>query len=303
MDLSGLCQLALQLGCKVSYNEKLSEHCSFKVGGECKAFVEVSSEKSLAELLKTADDNGLRVFVLGKGSNVIFDDKGFNGAVLHIGNDMSAIRLINENTVFAEAGAPLTKLCIFALENSLSGLEFAYGIPGTVGGAVFMNAGAYGGEIKDVILSANAVSSDGGTVTVAKDNLDLSYRHSCFMDNDQTVASAVFRLTPSDKESIRAKMDELMSKRREKQPLEYPSAGSTFKRPEGKFAGKLIQDSGLRGFTIGGAQVSEKHCGFVINRGNATSSDILKLIDHIKNTVFEKTGTMLECEVRFVPYE
>ena len=303
MELSRLCELAQQLGCKVKYDEKLSEHCSFRVGGECKAFIEVTSQSSLAELLKVSNDSGLRTFILGKGSNVIFDDKGFNGAVIHIGNEMSLIRQIDDNTIYAEAGVPLTKLCMFALDRSLSGLEFAYGIPGTVGGAVFMNAGAYGGEIKDVILSADAVGKDGITVTVNKDKLDLSYRHSCFMDDDMTVVSALFKLVPADKESIRARMDELMNRRREKQPLEYPSAGSTFKRPEGQFAGKLIQDSGLRGFSIGGAQVSEKHCGFVINKDNASSDDILKLIDHIKSTVYNDSGTLLECEVRFVPYE
>lgn len=303
MELSGFCELALQLGCNVKYNEPLSEHCSFKVGGECKAFIEVSSSQALAELIKTAADNSLRTFILGKGSNVIFDDKGFNGAVIHIGSAMSEIRMIGRDTVFAEAGAPLNKLCRFALDNSLSGLEFAYGIPGAVGGAVFMNAGAYGGEIRDVIFSADAVEGDGMVSTVRKDDMALSYRHSCFMDNDMTVTSAVFKLTPADKDSIRTRMDDLMSRRREKQPLEFPSAGSTFKRPDGYFAGKLIQDSGLRGFGIGGAQVSEKHCGFVINKGGASSEDILKLIDHIQRTVLKNSGVLLECEVRYVPYE
>lgn len=303
MDLNGLCELASELGCSVKYSEPLSEHCSFKVGGECSAFIEASSVDALCTLVGAVHANGLRSIVLGKGSNVIFDDRGFNGAVIHIGSDMSKIRLIDDETVYAEAGAALNKLCLFALENSLSGLEFAYGIPGTVGGAVFMNAGAYGGEIKDVIISAEAVDLSGKKHMISKDDMALSYRHSSFMENEMTVASAVFKLEKADRDSIRARMDDLIGRRKDKQPLEYPSAGSTFKRPEGQFAGKLIQDSGLRGYAVGGAQVSEKHCGFVINKGGASSDDILKLIDHIRKTVLENTGIALECEVRYIPYE
>lgn len=303
MNIGELCRLAASLGCGVKQNEPLSAHTTFKVGGSCMAFIDISGKEVLSELIRAAHSGGIRTFVLGNGSNVIFDDRGYNGVVLHIGQLMSEISLTGEDTVFSEAGAGLNRLCTFAYENSLSGLEFAYGIPGYVGGAVFMNAGAYGGEIKDVVGKVEAVSSDGVFVTVAPGELDMSYRHSVFMDKELIVTGAEFRLTKGDKDEIRAKMDDLMSRRREKQPLEYPSAGSTFKRPEGKYAGKLIQDSGLRGFSIGGAQVSEKHCGFVINKGGASSENILKLIKHIQDTVLEKTGSFLECEVRYIPFE
>lgn len=302
MDISGICALAKKLGCDVIFDDPLSKRCTFRIGGSCKAFVEVSSEEALAELCRYAKANDIRYFVLGKGSNVLFDDRGFDGVILHIGSGLSEISLEGEDTVVAGAGANLITVCMFALENSLSGLEFAYGIPGSVGGAVFMNAGAYGGEIRDIIFSARAVSPDGSFIEASSEDMQLGYRHSCFMENDSIVTSAVFKLKKADKEEIRAKMDDLMSRRREKQPLEYPSAGSTFKRPEGKFAGKLIQDSGLRGATVGGAQVSEKHCGFVINKGNATSADVQALISHIQKTVMEQTGSWLECEVRYVPY-
>lgn len=302
MDINGACALAEQLGCCVSLDVPLSEHCTFRTGGECRAFIEVASEAALSELCAFCNKNEIRYFVLGKGSNVLFDDRGFDGVILHIGSGLSDITLIGEDMILAGAGANLIKVCAFALENALSGLEFAYGIPGSVGGAVFMNAGAYGGEIRDVIESASAVTARGGSITVAAAYMQLGYRHSCFMENGDIVTSALFRLKKADKAEIKAKMEDLMGRRRDKQPLEYPSAGSTFKRPEGKFAGKLIQDSGLRGFSVGGAQVSEKHCGFVINKGGATSADILELIKHIQQTVLEKTDTQLECEVRYIPY-
>lgn len=304
MKISELCELAEQFGCEVRYDEPLSQHTTFKVGGNCAAFIELPSDKAAIELIKTANDLGVRYCVLGNGSNVLFDDRGYNGVIFHIGHLMSKIELHEENNIRASAGAGLNRLCTFAYENSLTGLEFAYGIPGSVGGAVFMNAGAYGGEIKDVLKAVEVVDCKDGKPYIFKVNeLDMSYRQTSFMKNGLIVLGGVFALKKGNKDEIKAAMDDLMNRRKEKQPLEYPSAGSTFKRPVGKYAGKLIQDSGLRGYSVGGAQVSEKHCGFVINKGGATSKDILDLIKHIQDTVFEKTGSFLECEVRYIPYE
>lgn len=197
----------------------------------------------------------------------------------------------------------MSRLCRVALDNGLSGLEFAYGIPGTVGGGIYMNAGAYGGEMKDVLVSVTAMDRNGELHTYTPAQLELTYRRSRFSHTDEIIVSGDFKLAHGDKAEIEAKMNELMARRKDKQPLEYPNAGSTFKRPEGQFAGKLIQDCGLRGATVGGAQVSEKHCGFVINKGGATSADIKELIAHIQKTVYEKTGFYLECEVRIIPYK
>ena len=203
----------------------------------------------------------------------------------------------------AQAGAAMSRLCRVALDNGLSGLEFAYGIPGTVGGGIYMNAGAYGGEMKDVLVSVTAMDRNGELHTYTPAQLELTYRRSRFSHTDEIIVSGDFELAHGDKAEIEAKMNELMARRKDKQPLEYPNAGSTFKRPEGQFAGKLIQDCGLRGATVGGAQVSEKHCGFVINKGGATSADIKELIAQIQKTVYEKTGFYLECEVRIIPYK
>lgn len=302
-NTENLLNLARELECRVVYNEPLSAHTTFKVGGECTALVDVSSDENLARLTAEASKLGVRTFVLGKGSNVLFDDKGFKGVVLLMGSSVDDIYMKDSTTICAQAGCSLIKLCRFALEHSLSGLEFAYGIPGTVGGAIYMNAGAYDGEIKDVLKSCTVTGSSGALKVIGADRLDMSYRKSRFTDSDEVITSGEFVLTPANYDDIQDKMVELMGRRRSKQPLEYPSAGSTFKRPEGQFAGKLIQDCGLKGFAIGGAQVSEKHCGFVINKGGATCEDILALIRHIQDTVKEQTGFMLECEVKYIPYE
>lgn len=303
MNTEKLLNLARELECRVMYDEPLSEHTTFKVGGKCTAMVDVASVECLSKLAAAANQLEVRTVVLGKGSNVIFDDRGFKGVVLLMGSSVDQIYMADETTIYAQAGCSLVKLCRFALEHSLSGLEFSYGIPGTVGGAIYMNAGAYGGEIRDVIKSVTSVNKNGGIHMLAAEQLDMSYRHSCFTDNGEIITSGLFRLTPGNYDDIQDKMVELMGRRREKQPLEFPSAGSTFKRPEGQFAGKLIQDCGLRGYAVGGAQVSEKHCGFVINRGGATSGDILQVIRDVQKTVEEKTGFFLECEVRYIPYE
>ena len=302
-NVNALLNTAKECGCDVALNEPLSAHTTFKIGGCCTAMININSAQSLKNLIDIARQQSLRYFVLGKGSNVLFDDKGFDGVIFHIGTGFDELELVGERTVRVQAGCSLMKLCRFALDNSLTGLEFAYGIPGTVGGGVFMNAGAYGGEIKDVLKSCTVVTAEGEIKELEASQLELSYRHSALMQSGDVVCEAVFELEKGDKNDIENKMNELMGRRKEKQPLDYPNAGSTFKRPEGFFAGKLIQDCGLRGFTVGGAKVSDKHCGFVINENNATSSDVVSLIEQVQKIVQKETGQFLECEVRIVPYK
>lgn len=302
MNTENLLNLARELECEVHCDEPLSAHTTFKVGGPCTAMIEVSSEEAFCSLIKAANNFSIRYYVLGNGSNVLFEDKGFDGIIFKTDKTMTDISMINDTTIYAQAGCSLIKLCRFALEHNLSGLEFAYGIPGTVGGAVYMNAGAYNGEIKDIISSVTAIKGDGTKHTVPKSGLDMSYRHSCFENNGEIITSGIFSLTQGNYDDIQDKMVELMGKRRSRQPIEFPSAGSTFKRPKGFFAGKLIEDSGLKGYTVGGAKVSEKHCGFVINSGGATCQDILTVIKDVQRIVQEKTGQFLECEVRVIPY-
>jgi UDP-N-acetylmuramate dehydrogenase len=215
-----------------------------------------------------------------------------------LGNKFSEVKLIDENVIFAQAGASLTKVCRFALENELSGLEFAYGIPGSCGGAAFMNAGAYGGEMRDVLYKCEHIDSNGNLGALQGDELELSYRHSAYYNNNCIVTGLYFKLDNGDKDEIKSKMTDLIGRRKEKQPIEYPSAGSTFKRPEGYFAGALIQECGLKGATVGGAQVSEKHAGFVINIGGATCNDVLELCKKVSDTVYKEKGVKLEMEIR-----
>jgi UDP-N-acetylmuramate dehydrogenase len=303
MNENEIAALAGQLGCDVYPNEPLAKHTTFRIGGPCRYMISPKSAESLSELVKKANDNKIRTLLLGKGSNMLCADEGFDGVVFTLDNNFSEIKMLDSCTIYAQAGASLIKVCRFALEHGLSGLEFAYGIPGTVGGGIYMNAGAYGGEIKDVLESADAIDSDGNVHTYSANQLDFTYRKSRFAYSDEIIIGGKFKLKPAEKEAIESRMNELMNKRKEKQPLEYPNAGSTFKRPEGQFAGKLIQDSGLRGVSVGGAQVSEKHCGFVINKGGATSNDVKALISHIQKTVLENTGFRLECEIKIIPYK
>ncbi|MBR1864604.1 MAG: UDP-N-acetylmuramate dehydrogenase [Ruminococcus sp.] len=303
MNIRSLLALADEMQCKVLYDEPLARYTSFKIGGRCTAMVDINSPDALAQLAHEADYLGVRTMALGNGTNVLFDDRGFDGVIFLIGNSMDKIYMKNETTVTAQAGCSLLKLCRFALEHSLSGLEFAYGIPGTVGGAVYMNAGAYGGETKDVVKLVRAVSPEGRQLEIDAGKLDMSYRHSRFCGSRELIVEAEFELVPGEHDTIQDKMVDLMSRRREKQPLNYPSAGSTFKRPEGQFAGQLIEQSGLKGFSVGGAQVSEKHCGFVVNKGGATCGDVLGLIREVQERVREKTGFFLECEVKYIPYK
>ncbi|MCR5123516.1 MAG: UDP-N-acetylmuramate dehydrogenase [Ruminococcus sp.] len=302
MTLTGTERLAAEaekLGCGVKRGEPLAGHTTFRIGGACDVMITPDSVESLSRLVLLAREYGVRTLVLGKGSNMLCADEGFRGAVLLIGKPLDDIS-VEGDIIRAGAGAPLILVCLAAFEAGLSGLEFAYGIPGTIGGGVYMNAGAYGGEMKDVLTSVTVIDREGKLHTYGADELDLSYRHSRFCGSDDIIVSAEMRLTRGEKSDIEARMDDFMTRRKDKQPLNFPSAGSTFKRPEGDFAGRLIQESGLRGYTVGGAQVSEKHCGFVVNKGGATCADVMAVIEYVRKTVQEKTGVLLECEVKII---
>lgn len=292
-------QKLLQAGIPFRENEPLAAHCTFKIGGPAQLFVQPQTEQQLCSAAALCKEQAVRYYLLGNGSNILFADEGFAGVVIDIsalGSDIA----VEGNMLTAGAGVRLVALCRAALEHGLSGLEFAYGIPGTVGGAVYMNAGAYGGEMKDVLTVVRYLTAEGKVVQASAAELDLSYRHSIFEENGGCILSAQFALQPGNAADIRAKMDELMAKRADKQPLDKPSAGSTFKRPAGAFAAALIDQCGLRGFRHGGAAVSNKHCGFVVNLGGATCADVLALCDEVRAIVKEKTGYELEKEIRVV---
>lgn len=296
---SNLCTLCNELGCEYSTDAMLKDYTSFKIGGKADLMVFPDSAEKLLEIVKKAKCDGVPVFVLGKGSNLLVSDSGINAVVINT-SKLDGIELIDETTIKCQSGISLSRLCRFALDNSLTGLEFAFGIPGTAGGAAYMNAGAYGGEMKDVLVSCEHLNSDGSLSSFSGDELGLSYRHSAYSDSDLIITSLTLKLEKGDREEIKSKMDELIGKRKDKQPLEYPSAGSTFKRPEGYFAGALIEQCGLKGFTVGGAQVSEKHAGFVINIGSATAEDVMGVINHCRETVLDETGVALEPEVKII---
>ena len=290
---------AVSLGCPAQRDVPMKNYTSFKIGGPADLFLMPKNEKQVSGIASFCAENGTPFFVLGKGSNILVSDSGIRGAVIFTGG-LNSVELIDSLTIKAGSGLSLMQLCNFALENSLSGLEFAFGIPGTVGGAAFMNAGAYGGEMKDVLVSCSHVDMRGMCGVLAGEELDLSYRHSAYEDNGFIVTSAAVRLEKGGKEQIKEKMYGFLARRKEKQPLEFPSAGSTFKRPRGYFAGALIEQCGLKGTSIGGAQVSEKHAGFVINRGGATADDVLRLVELVAQTVEKETGVRLEPEIRFI---
>lgn len=292
--------LAKELGSDVEHNAPMCKYTSFKTGGNAAVLINVNSILSLQKIIKVCKEGSVPFFVLGNGSNVLVRDGGIDGVVIRMGAEVSKITLSDENTIIAEAGASLKSICMFALEHSLTGLEFAYGIPGTLGGAVYMNAGAYGGEMKDVLSSVSHIDLNGDIGELSKENLDLSYRHSAYAQNGFVITEAKISLKKGNSADIKAKMKELLSKRKKKQPIEFPSAGSTFKRPEGYFAGALIEDCNLKGKSIGGAQVSEKHAGFIINKNKATATDILDLIKFVQDAVFEKHGVHLETEVKII---
>ena len=279
--------------------EPLSAHCSFRIGGPARALAVPESVSSLAKVCSILKDNELMPFVLGNGTNLLFPDEGLQELFLLSTEKLQNLFLLPDGAIYAEAGVSLSRLSSFAQQNGLQGLEFASGIPGSVGGGCFINAGAYGGEMKDVVESVVCLyAPDQGLYELSAEQCAFSYRKSTFNTHGgYVILSAVFRLQPGDKDEIAAKMREMNEKRRAKQPLELPSAGSAFKRPEGNFAGALIEQAGLKGFTVGGAQISEKHAGFVVNVGGASSHDVYELMKQVRNTVYEKSGVQLEPEV------
>ena len=277
-------------------DELMSRHTTFRTGGPASLFLRPEDEETVISVIGFLKSKGCPFFILGNGSNLLVSDKGYDGVVISV-ERLNDLHIENDTTIVAEAGVLNSAIASLARDNSLSGFEFAAGIPGSIGGAMIMNAGAYGGEMKDIVSSVRVITPDGVVKTIPGEDCDFGYRTSAFKRGGFVVISARLTLTKGDQTAIAEGMKELALKRKEKQPLEYPSAGSTFKRPEGYFAGKLIEDAGLRGFTVGGAQVSEKHCGFVINKENATSTDIYNLICEVKKRVLESSGVTLEPEV------
>ena len=304
MDLKKILVMIPEL--KLNSNVSMAEYCSFRAGGKAAALAEVSNIEQLKSLLRYVTEEKIDHILLGNGSNTLFADGLYDGLVIKLDDDSECFNYINKDRAeegILEAGAAmlLSVASKMALEESLSGMEGLSGIPGSVGGAVFMNAGAYGYETKDVLVSAHAVSPDGSEERdFTPDEMQLGYRHSAFMENGYIITSAVFKLVKDDQKEIKARMADFTERRVTKQPLKYPSAGSSFKRPEGFFAGKLIEDSGLKGLTVGGAQVSQLHAGFIINVGGATATDILDLMSLVQNTVYDKFGVRLEPEVRII---
>ena len=280
--------------------EPLSRHTSFRIGGPAAVMAFPKTTEELKQLLQGAAAAGAQPYILGAGTNILAPDEGLDALVICLKDALCGIRLLDEARIEAYAGESMAKAAVFAKNHALTGLEFVHGIPGTLGGGVYMNAGAYGGELCQVLREATVLTPEGEVKTLPAEELELGYRTSCVQKNGYIVLEAVLQLQPGNADDIRAVMDALASKRREKQPLEYPSAGSTFKRPEGHFAGRLIQDAGLRGFRVGGAQVSEKHCGFVINRDHATSADILSLCRQVQEKVKAQFGVKLELEVKLL---
>ena len=290
-----LTQLCKQLGCRITPECSLSEYITFRFGGPCRALISVNSANSAVELIKYMKQNDVRYGIIGRGSNIIAADEGFDGVILLFGGDFADIKQ-KGNTIRCEAGALLASACVHAQQASLSGMENLFGIPGTVGGALYMNAGAYGSEMKDVVVSAEYLDGDCNIRTITNEDMQLSYRHSIFSDSSFVILSVTMELSEGNSEEIKNAMNECMAKRSSKQPLEYPSAGSTFKRPEGSYASLLIDQCGLKGMTCGGAMVSEKHGGFVVNKGYATCADVLELCSKVTEIVKEKTGYTLELE-------
>ncbi len=280
------------------YEEPLAGHTSFKIGGNAEAFFTPRTEEALSEAVRFARENDIPCRILGNGTNLLVRDEGVRGLVIALSGGLTELSETGDGEIYCSAGVSLKRLCTFALERSLTGLEFAYGIPGSVGGAIYMNAGAYGGEIKNVLVSARVLDPKSGSIeTLAAAGLDISYRHTPFMTNGLVILGGTFRLEKGDEELIRARMNELMGKRKASQPLTYPSAGSTFKRPKTGYAAALIDECGLKGFSVGDAEVSTKHAGFVINKGSASFDDVMRVIANVRETVLEKKHTYLRTEV------
>ena len=299
--LAALCQLE---EIPVLWDEPMKNHTSFKIGGPAAALCAPKNRQQLRELVGFVQREGVDSWYIGNGSNLLVSDKGLNGVAILLDSGFDGEIEVDGTVLLAPAGKKLSAVCAAACAAGLTGLEFAYGIPGSVGGAVYMNAGAYGGEMKDRLLWVEYLAPTGEIVRLEQEQLSLSYRHSRFMEEGMEgscIVRAAFGLQRGEKAAIQSEMDRILNQRRQKQPLEYPSAGSTFKRPQGAFAAQLIDKCGLKGFTVGGAQVSEKHAGFVINTGKATCADVLELTRQVRECVQEKTGYLLELEVRQLP--
>ncbi|NLL68020.1 MAG: UDP-N-acetylmuramate dehydrogenase [Clostridiaceae bacterium] len=277
----------------------MKEHTTMKVGGKAALMIIPESISCIQKFIAFLKNTEIPYMIIGNGSNLIFRDSGYNGVIIKLGAALSAIE-VNNNIISAMAGSSLAHVASVALEHSLTGLEFASGIPGSIGGAVCMNAGAYDGEMRQVVEESLCIDKDGNLITLKGNEHNFSYRHSRLQDDDLTCLQVKLRLEKGEKSLIQAKMNELNARRREKQPLNFPSAGSIFKRPPGSFAGKLIDDCGLRGTKIGGAQVSDKHCGFIVNTGNATAEDIISLVEYVRDSVYKSSGIKLELEVKIV---
>ena len=300
MSFDKIYDYAKSIGCPSQRDVPMSKYTTFRIGGNASVMLTPTTDEQLASIIKKCKEDNIKPFIIGNGSNMLISDKGLDTVVINMCRPDPKIELVNGDTVVCDAGATMSKVCNFALENGLTGLEFAFGIPGSAGGAAYMNAGAYGGEMKDVLVECRHIDSDGNFGSLRGEELGLAYRTSAYEHNGYIITTLVMKLSKGNKDEIRAKMQELLQRRKDKQPLEYPSAGSTFKRPEGYFAGALIEECGLKGYSVGGAQVSEKHAGFVINKGSATAKDVLDLIKYIQDKVFREKGVMLEPEVRLI---
>lgn len=289
-----------KLNCVVKYDEPLKNHTTFQIGGKCIALIEPKKVEDIIEAIKICRENNLKFFVIGNGSNLLVPDDGYNGVIIKIKSEFSNIQVEGE-CLIVHSGAKLSEVYTVAYENSLTGFEFASGIPGTIGGAIFMNAGAYGGEMKDIVESVEVLDFDNYEVKELKnEELDFSYRKSIIQRKNYIVLTIKLKLKKGNKEEINAVYEDLRYKRNSKQPLNYGSAGSTFKRPEGHFASKLIEDAGLKGYHINDAWVSEKHSGFIVNKGNASYKEVMELIEYVQKVVFEKFEVKLETEVRIL---
>lgn len=282
------------------YNEPMKNHTSFCVGGPAKLLIKPRDEEALVEILKSIRKNNYKYYILGNCTNIIVRDKGFDGIIIKLKNKLNDVKKVSDKEIYAGTGASMKKISEFAMENSLTGLEFAHGIPGSLGGAIVMNAGAYDGEIKNVVKSVKLLDEDLNVIEVPGEEMNFSYRHSLVQERDLIVLGATFSLEDGDKNEIREKYEDFDQRRADKQPLDMPSAGSTFKRPTGYFAGKLIDDSGLRGFTHKGAGISEKHCGFVVNKHKASAQDVLETIEIVQKVVHDKFDVTLEREVKII---
>lgn len=283
----------------IRFNEPMSAHTSFKIGGNAEVFINASSSLEIGAVQIYCLENNVPCTFIGNGSNILVGDNGIDGVVIAIGTNMSRVQVVGE-LIYVEAGALMSQIAAAALKEGLTGFEALSGIPGTIGGAVYMNAGAYNHDVKSVLRNITFLMSNSDMVTIDTKEADMSYRHSIFMENDGIITGCCIQLQKGNAEEIKAKMKEFAKSRRDKQPLDMPSAGSTFKRPEGDFAGRLIQEAGLMGMSVGGAQVSTKHAGFVVNTGGATAADVLTLIKKVQAAVKEKFGTELEPEVRLI---